>query len=632
MTRLSVIVLLTLDQRLRDVLKEEKPDLIDWLGFRRELDFSKMRWLGGLTSVALVLVILCVLIAFGWTAFEFFKAVAEIDQFKDQEAQSAAIRNSGLALAAMIGVPFLIWRSVVAQKQVDVAEQGQITDRINKAVEGLGAEKSVSRIWRNVTFSVNGIQDSLFEGRDDPAQLPNEATEIARGEWEVTNRTEPNLEVRIGAIYALERIAQDSDRDHVQIMEVLCAYIRQNAPANFDYSFPEDWQTAFTLQNEKNNVFKQTKSKIYTWLERLNKPREDVQAALNVIGRRTDQKIELEGHVDCEGKWQGFKIDLQGTHLQRVNLSNLNFKNANFRGALMQGSKLKGARLEKSDFRKAQMQCADLGETTLQFADFRQTQMQLANLYSSKAQGSKFASSLLQRAFLSKADLRGSSFPEANLTRADLTGSQMQNVYSPSARLQGAFLGSAELQNANFNGAQMQETHLKFARLQGANFSNASLQKADLSSTLMQGANLSFAQLQQATFGGASMQAANLQRAVSHQADFGHAQLQQANLSGASLLGAFLCQAKLDGATNLTATNLRAAVLRISDYSDINISQAQLDEVFGDVTVKLPSNTRRPNHWHEIDIDDWDEFIFCWNAWQKEIGFDPDDPATWNTP
>jgi hypothetical protein len=39
-----------------------------------------------------------------------------------------------------------------------------------------------------------------------------------------------NLENRLGAIYALERIAEDSVRDHWPIMEILATYVRQNAP------------------------------------------------------------------------------------------------------------------------------------------------------------------------------------------------------------------------------------------------------------------------------------------------------------------------------------------------------------------------------------------------------------------
>ena len=38
------------------------------------------------------------------------------------------------------------------------------------------------------------------------------------------------LEVRLGGIYALERIARDSEKDHGPIMEVLVAFVRLHAP------------------------------------------------------------------------------------------------------------------------------------------------------------------------------------------------------------------------------------------------------------------------------------------------------------------------------------------------------------------------------------------------------------------
>jgi hypothetical protein len=37
------------------------------------------------------------------------------------------------------------------------------------------------------------------------------------------------LDVRVGGIYALERIARDSHRDHPTIMEVLAAFIREHS-------------------------------------------------------------------------------------------------------------------------------------------------------------------------------------------------------------------------------------------------------------------------------------------------------------------------------------------------------------------------------------------------------------------
>jgi hypothetical protein len=38
------------------------------------------------------------------------------------------------------------------------------------------------------------------------------------------------LDVRLGGIYALERIARDSADDHPQVMEVLTAFVRVHAP------------------------------------------------------------------------------------------------------------------------------------------------------------------------------------------------------------------------------------------------------------------------------------------------------------------------------------------------------------------------------------------------------------------
>src|SRR5207248_11751254 len=79
----------------------------------------------------------------------------------------------------------IAWRNLRAtQAKLDVDREAQITNRFTQAIGQLGAE--------------------LKDGK-------------------------PDLEVRLGGIYALERIARDSSRDHWTIMEVLTAYVRQNA-------------------------------------------------------------------------------------------------------------------------------------------------------------------------------------------------------------------------------------------------------------------------------------------------------------------------------------------------------------------------------------------------------------------
>jgi len=144
------------------------------------------------------------------------------------------------ALLAAIVVPVRLWlqnrQTITAEQGHITAEQGHITDRLNKAIEMLGTEKTVQLVERNVRYQlmIDG-EPKLFEklesADDDPVEIPEGALNIERDKWESTAQTKPNLEVRLGAIYALERIAQDSERDHLTVMETLCAYIRENAPA-----------------------------------------------------------------------------------------------------------------------------------------------------------------------------------------------------------------------------------------------------------------------------------------------------------------------------------------------------------------------------------------------------------------
>ncbi len=70
------------------------------------------------------------------------------------------------------------------------------------------------------------------------------------------------LDVRIGGVYALERVARDSARDHPTVMEVLTAFIRENSHDRR----PPPGHPASQEQ------------------ERSTRP--DVQAAVTAVGRR----------------------------------------------------------------------------------------------------------------------------------------------------------------------------------------------------------------------------------------------------------------------------------------------------------------------------------------------------------
>lgn len=509
-------------------MKSDKPNLLDLLGLRNDIDFHKVLWI--IQVFALVVIVLVALLL-----FEFFKAVAGIGVLSDQETQSLVVRNVGLAVAAVVGVPFLVWRSIVAQKQVDVAEQGHITDRINKAVEGLGAEKTVSRVWHNVAFILKDVTHTEFEGREDSAVIPKGATEIEYGRWEVANRTKPNLEVRIGAIYALERIAQDSDRDHIQVMEILCAYIRQNAPDTLAQPLPEEWQNAFEASETDSNSMPSAHI-VQQWARSLPKPREDIQVTLTVLGRRTLRQIALEGRRNAEGKWIGYRLDLRSTCLQNAHMS--------------------AGRFEHARFNHAQMQGVNLSQALTQAADLREAQMQGANLVK--------------------------------------------------ARMQGAVVLQVQMQGADLSEVRLSKTDLRGLRARAANLSNAELQEADLS----------HAKLQNAKIWKANLQLVKFVRSNCYRADF----------SGSKMQGVYMRQIKT--LFSVGGDNFRGASLRFVDLSKASVSQAQLDELFGDRYVKLPKGMTLPDR-NEIGAGENSAFDKHWRAWQLSIGFDPDDPKTW---
>ena len=122
------------------------------------------------------------------------------------------------ALAALLSAPLALYRVFTTERQTKATEEGLITDRINKAVEGLGSTKVVKR---QRTWSSGKL--AYEKGGDGQPDFSKPIYEEI---------TAPNLEVRIGSLLALERISQDSLRDYLQIVEIICVYIRENAPSH----------------------------------------------------------------------------------------------------------------------------------------------------------------------------------------------------------------------------------------------------------------------------------------------------------------------------------------------------------------------------------------------------------------
>ncbi len=158
-----------------------------------------------------------------------------------------------------------------------------------------------------------------------------------------------NIEVRLGAIYALERIARENLDFHWQIMEILCAYIRENGRK--PEPIPDDVRAALAKGYGGSG---KDRDLIGSWRSGLVPSRADVQAALTVIGRRSERQRAQESEDQ--------RLDLRGAGLAMADLSGLRFDRAHFDGAHLEGARLIEARLEGAMFHQTHVEGAGLAD------------------------------------------------------------------------------------------------------------------------------------------------------------------------------------------------------------------------------------------------------------------------------
>ncbi len=259
----------------------------------------------------------------------------------------------------------------------------------------------------------------------------------------------------MGAILSLERIAQDSTihdkgRDHVRVMEILCAYIRENAPAVDTSSDPFIRLDADAHYTERDSEI----GKIELWIETLREPRTDIALALKVLGLRSKKQIEIERrHIDQVG--ESFKLNLRRTCLRRANLVGMNFENA-----ILFRSQLEGAYCNDTNFSKA----------NLNGAQFIRASMARANLSFARLGSTDFTLAIMDRVDLTEAALQFTHFVESQLIGARI-------VYEPEGVVPAnrVFFINSKLQHALIEGDLTHGFILKGSSIEQVAFRNATL-------------------------------------------------------------------------------------------------------------------------------------------------------------
>jgi uncharacterized protein YjbI with pentapeptide repeats/membrane protein implicated in regulation of membrane protease activity len=278
------------------------------------------------------------------------------------------------------------------------------------------------------------------------------------------------LDVRLGAIYALEQIARDSSELHWPIVEILTAFIRQHTKTGAGGGQPEHHQSPAASEVPA-----------------------DIQAALTVLGRRNSDNDR--GKIDLT------QADLQGARLSAANLQGADFGRANLQGALLIGANLQGALLIGANLQGAELDGANLQGAIAMGANFQGAELTQADL-----QGAMLAQAALQGAQLIEANLKNAALNETQLNDANLRGSNLQGAQLIRANLQRANLDRADLENAGLDRADLEGAVFFGAKMEGARLSGTDLQDADLRRANLQGAKFNEANLQGARLGQADLQ------------------------------------------------------------------------------------------------------------------------------
>lgn len=299
----------------------------------------------------------------------------------------------GTLLAAILGAPFLVWRTYVAAKQTAIAEESLFNDKINAAATDLAARRQVTR-------SV---------GKGD--------TETILTEWQ------DDLVTRAAAIVRLEGLALERADVGPRIARMLSIYVQE-----LSREYPPN-----KMQKQKDPLDLATASEIPTPI------RSDCERAVQSLGRMNPKDPNLRRTFNPLKN-----IDLRACNLQGYDLQNANPAGARLLDAHLDAADLWNANFEGADARGASFNDAFLKDTSLVCAF-----LQGASFVESKLHGACFDGALLDHSILSLFNIpKDASFRGTAIS--SITWGSPDPLKSEADRL-GIFYPGQSLQPDEFN-------------------------------------------------------------------------------------------------------------------------------------------------------------------------------------
>ena len=299
------------------------------------------------------------------------------DLHSDDDSVSTTFRNLGLVIGGIIAILLAIWRSTVAERQSATAQQGLLNERYQKGAEMLGSDV---------------------------------------------------LSVRLGGIYALERLAAEHPKQyHILVMKLFCAFVPH-------------------IVNGSNQPLDSATTPA--------DPSPDVQAVMDAIGARGESETNIE-------RLASYRPDLRRVVLCRASLGKANLSNALLSWTCLRQAALGEANLADAILNQADLTGATLGGTNLIGASLHRAILQSAVFWDLPG----------PLRFITYYD----ALREGNVLTADLSAARLDHSDLSYASLQGSNMSSADLTNAILSGADLSGANLSGAILVGADLSGVTL-------------------------------------------------------------------------------------------------------------------------------------------------------------
>jgi uncharacterized protein YjbI with pentapeptide repeats len=271
---------------------------------------------------------------------------------------------------AVFAAAYVTWRQVrVGQDGVRATREGQITDRFGRAVEHTGSEQ---------------------------------------------------LNVRIGGLYSLWRVAEHSAQDRTTVISIMAAFLRIHLPWNRTSSASPDCDAPINA------------------LRPLEARNPDAQIALTCLG------------VLCEGRPPEW-LNLMSTDLRRADLDGLHLQGVIFDYSSLEAATISFVDLTRASFIHAILRHAEFSESILRHASFTNSDLRGARLFSADLEGADFSGADLREADLRESRAAAALFRGADLRWADLSDLDLSTADLSDSQLNGATANAGTRWSAGFD-------------------------------------------------------------------------------------------------------------------------------------------------------------------------------------